>query len=127
MPYIDPATTPYYGGGQVRNPLDSDIIHGTPNVKDVHHNLGYTLINPTTGQVYMLTNTAGGSATYAALGGGSSNVNTLQGDAGGGISPVGETLSWLVLLLRGFLPLAPVTPSPLLLPMLLQPRKGLYY
>lgn len=92
MPNLPCPTTPYYGGKQVSNPADVQIITGAPNAADVHHSLGDLQVRPSTGQVYCLTNTAGGTATWAALGGGSANVNTIQGDAGGALSPVGGNM-----------------------------------
>jgi hypothetical protein len=92
MPTLPCPNTPYYGGRQVVNPADVQVISGAPNVADVHHNLGDLQVRPSTGQVYCLTNTAGGTATWAALGGGSANVNTIQGTAGGPLTPVGGNI-----------------------------------
>lgn len=93
MPTISPQVTPYYGGGQVVQPVDSFQTSGAPSTANINHNLGTLAIDNSTGTIYGLASKSGGSATWAVLGGGTGAVATLTGDSGGAISPTGGNIT----------------------------------
>ena len=67
MPTLSPQTTPYYGGGQVVQPVDTLIASGAPSTADVHHQLGTLYVDKTAGDFYMLASKAAGVATWEKL------------------------------------------------------------
>jgi len=65
----------------------------TPTSSDTNYELGQIWVYKTTGAIYGLANVASGSATWSLLGPGASDVDTLTGDSGGAISPVGGNIT----------------------------------
>lgn len=64
-----------------------------PLTTDMNYDLGQLWVYKTTGAIYGLANVASGSATWSLLGPGASDVDTLTGDSGGAISPVGGNIT----------------------------------
>lgn len=93
MPTLSPQVTPYYGGGQVVSPANVIQVSGAPSTAALQNNLGTLAVDPTSGTMYGLVAKAGGSATWAILGGGSGAVATLTGDSGGAVSPTGGNIT----------------------------------
>ncbi len=94
MPYLSPATTPYYGGGQVKFPADTIYVTGAPSTADTAHRLGTLAIDNSAGVIYGLASLSGGTATWSVLSsGGSSDISTLTGDSGGAIGPSGGNIT----------------------------------
>lgn len=69
------------------------IASRTPTQSDKNYELGQIWVDKTTGVIYGLSNVAFGMATWALLGPGASDVDTLTGDTGGAIPPVGGTIT----------------------------------
>lgn len=82
MPTLSPQTTPYYGGGQVKNPADVLQMTSAPSTADIAHNIGTLAVNTANGNMYGLVGKAGGTATWAILGGATGAVATLTGSTG---------------------------------------------
>lgn len=87
--------SPFYGGGQVKTPVDSFKVSGAPSTADLQHNLCTLACDPATGTIYGLAAKAGGTATWAILGGGAGAVATLTGGSGGALSPTGGNINIL--------------------------------
>lgn len=65
-----PGNTPYYGGGQVKNPADVIVHPSLPNVLDVEHNVGTLYVDTSNQKIYGLAGKTAGVAHWEALGGG---------------------------------------------------------
>jgi len=92
MPTLSTQTTPYYGGGQVQNPANVILVNGAPSIHHVEEKLGTLAVQNDTGSIYCLSSKVGGTATWTALGAGSSDVDSLTGNSGGAIAPVGGNI-----------------------------------
>ena len=77
-------TVPFYGGGQVANPANVIYPDTTPS-SNLKVRLGTIAIQG--GSAYMAVAATGGSTTWAPIGGGSSEVSTING-----LSPVGGNI-----------------------------------
>lgn len=87
-------TVPYYGGGQVPNPANVIQKAGAPSAAAVDPALGTLYVDTTANAMYALVDKTGAVATWALLGGGSSDVNTLTPDSGTSpVVPVGGTIT----------------------------------
>ncbi len=98
MPFISTGSggnkvVPFFGGAQCQNP--ANVIQKTtnPGSNGTSEPIGTIWINTSTGASYQLVTQTSTSATWAILGGGTSDVNTLTGDSGGAISPTGGTIT----------------------------------
>jgi hypothetical protein len=71
-----------------------EVIKSTraPGASDVNYDIGDIWINTSLSTTYMLTSKLLGVATWVVLGGSSTDVNTLSGDAGGNLSPTGGNI-----------------------------------
>lgn len=69
------------------------IATRVPATTDTGYEIGTTWINTSTNQAWILTSVSAGSATWAISSPGSSDVDTLTGDAGGAISPAGGNIT----------------------------------
>lgn len=79
---LAPILTPYYGGGQVKDPADVIAKKVAPSTLDVQHRVGTLYVNTALNNVYCLTGKPAGVATWTALAGGTLVVSTLTGDSG---------------------------------------------
>lgn len=61
--------TPYYGGGQVKSPVDSFQTSGIPSTANIQHNLPTLAVDPSTQALYALVGKSGGTADWITLGG----------------------------------------------------------
>lgn len=84
---------PFYSGGQVPNPPNVILKAGAPSTGNIDNQVGTLYVDTTANAMYALVDVTGSTATWAVLGGGSSDVNTLTGDSGGAISPTGGTIT----------------------------------
>lgn len=82
----------YQGLNPVQNP---PIIKATrvPGTLDRRYKVGTVWINTSTNQAWFLTSVSAGSATWALASPGASDVDTLTGDSGGALSPVGGNIT----------------------------------
>lgn len=75
--------SPYYGGGQVPNPADVIQTVGSPSTNLINLGLGTLAVDNAAGVIYGLVSKGSGSATWVALGGGSSSgIVTIDGNTG---------------------------------------------
>jgi len=69
------------------------IASRAPTTSDKNHPLGREWVNSSTDAVWVLTSVASGSATWTAMAAGGADVDTLTGDSGGAISPIGNNIT----------------------------------
>lgn len=69
MPTLSTKTTPYYGGGQVKNPANVIRTSGAPSA-NIHDNLGTIAVDNAAGAVYILSSKSGGSSSWGVIKGG---------------------------------------------------------
>lgn len=67
-----------YLGVNAANPPDVIVATRAPTTLDTNHALGTVWVYRVAGSIYILANVAGGVATWAIVGGGSSDVNTIN-------------------------------------------------
>lgn len=97
MPNLN-SNTPYYGGTQVSNPANIINLSGSsaPGTHVAGLVPGTLAVNNATGTMYGLVSKSGGTGTWAVLGGGTADVNTLTPNSGTSpVVPVGGTISIL--------------------------------
>lgn len=87
-----------YFGVRAENPPDLVQERRAPTTTDTSgpngpFTIGTLWVDTTTGIIYGLGNSAAGVATWTVLGPGSSDVDTLTGDTGGAISPIGGNIN----------------------------------
>lgn len=88
LPQVPPYTQ------QAPNPANVTVATTAPSsIANSSTPVGSLAVNTATGTFYGLVSNASGTATWAVLGGGSSDVNTLTGDSGGAITPTGGTIT----------------------------------
>ena len=83
-------TTLYYGGGQVPNPANVIQVSGAP-ANGLATSAGILAANPANGNIYFSYKKGG----WSIVGGGNSDVNTLTGNSGGMLSPIGGNMNIL--------------------------------
>ena len=66
-----------------------------PTTSDRRYKLGTLWTDTSTNNVYLFTNIASGNAIWESLGGPSTGIDTLSGNIGGAISPVGSNIDIL--------------------------------
>ena len=71
-----------YGFGQAPNPANVIPTTGAPGANLTELPLGTLAVDNAAAVIYALVSLSGGTATWASLGGGSSQVSTLTGDTG---------------------------------------------
>jgi hypothetical protein len=86
---LSPATTPYYGGGQVATP--ANVLYGivSPPSNNAATGGGLIYINTLNGDVYISYKPGAWSVAASATG----SVSTLTGNSGGAIAPVGGNIN----------------------------------
>ena len=93
MSTLPTPNTPYYGGGQVKNPANVIILPNSLNPPTVSSGLtlGSLAVNNTDGLMWGLVSLQGGAPTWAILGGGTGAVDNISGDTGIAV-PVGSSI-----------------------------------
>lgn len=89
MPTLAPPVTPYYGGGQVKNPADVIQSTSAPNTADTKHNIGTLYVNTSNRNSYILTSLSGGTAGWSLFSGSSGSLLALDGDTGTAVPTAG--------------------------------------
>lgn len=77
--------TPYYGGGQVKNPADVIQRSGAPSTLDNKHNLGTLYVNQANGNSYILNLKPAGAATWSLFTGPNGSVISIAGNSGSAV------------------------------------------
>lgn len=70
-------------------------MNRAPTTSDRRFKLGTIWTNTSTNNVYILTNVTSGDAIWESLGGPSTGIDTLTGNTGGAVSPVGSNIDIL--------------------------------
>lgn len=95
MSSLAPQNPLSYMGVKPPNPPDVIVLSRAPTTLDYQFELGAMWVDPSGPQVYFLAFLAGQNATWLPLGGGTSDVQTLTGDVGGIIFPLGGNIDLL--------------------------------
>lgn len=101
MPFISTGSggnkvVPFYGGGQVPNPANVIVLTAAPSSAATGVAVGTIAVNTTASSAYMAVKNTGinGTVTWAAIGGATTDVNTLTPDSGTTpVVPTGGTIS----------------------------------
>jgi hypothetical protein len=86
------ATTPFYGGGQVKNPANVIPTTGSPST-NLKVKLGTLAVDNAAGAIYGAASLLGGVTTWVPLGGGTSVLSTLTGNTGGALTPTAGNIN----------------------------------
>lgn len=84
-----------YLGVAAQNPPDLILATRAPLTSDLAYSIGDIWVDTSTNLSFQLTSVVAASANWTLLGPGSSDVDTLTGDTGGPIAPVGGNIDLL--------------------------------